>query len=393
MIIILLDAHEQYSVPSLLIAFANCGIGAVLGVIIINLVYQWCAENDTEEALQDALVQILTGDNHRLLRKLYNNQAIRSILQNCIESYCCSASLSKNYLRYIENSCRILKKKEIYNVTLSEEQGHLYLHQELTDTRCFRDPRHKFSRARIQVKSYLVLKRPDPTDADCGELDRIMNDHSYFFREEISDSELLAYIKGLSLDKSEPGRPGFHRLPADEAAGVIARLQYRVNIERAAHARTDSGSRKPYLEGLPYEVFVDTGDPHRGCPGVRGIEISVDVPDEGIDRHPEEFQADGYIQYTAELTIKYPTEQETTFYSIYAAPTLGAEFRLIFDPSVRVDMKSVSYMTFISFAEDEDKGHAKYDGQIRINGRNLEFKTSRTIFPRSGISISWNQRC
>ncbi len=391
-IIILLDAREDMDLPPLLVAFANCGIGAVLGVIIIDLVYQWGAEKELEESLQDALVQILTGDNHRLLRKLYNNQSIRKILQNCIESFCGSAHLSENYLRYIENSCRLLKKDEQYKVHLTQEQGLLYLKQSLLDTRCFKDPRRPFANDRIQVKSYLVLKRNDSPDGGTGELDKILNDNSYYFREEIQSADLCTWIDTLDPGIPDRARPGFY-LPDDEVARkIVEKLCYGVKI-RLNDPDENGHVRFTNRNEMNYNVAFFMGDAESAVPLVKGIEITNEVPAYCIQKCKEEFDVDDYIQYTAELTIKYPTEQENTFYSMYAAPTLGAEFKLIFDASVPVDMKDVNYMTFISFADAEKNGTETMDGKIDIVGRNLDFKTSRTIFPRSGISVSWSRKC
>ena len=93
-----------------------------------------------------------------------------------------------------------------------------------------------------------------------------------------------------------------------------------------------------------------------------------------------------YINYEAKIDCAYETNRENQFYCMFPNPTIESRFEIRFDKDIVSDItRDVNYITMLSI--DDDK-----DCKINTNSRQrfIEFKTTKTIFPRSGILVQWN---
>ena len=94
-----------------------------------------------------------------------------------------------------------------------------------------------------------------------------------------------------------------------------------------------------------------------------------------------------YINYEAKIDCAYETNRENQFYCMFPNPTTESRFEMRFDKDIVSDIKrDVNYITMLSI--DDDK-----DCKINTNSKQriIEFKTTKTIFPRSGILVQWNK--
>jgi len=387
--LIVYDAAPNHHVPEYVMTLVNSTLGAIIGIVAVNLVYQWHAEKDLEDDMTQTVVEALSGrePERRVPRmyELYNKRSIERILKQCLESYCTNGTLANGYLSYIKNSYALIKKDEEYEVEVTqEEDGRMYITQELTDTRIFRpvDP------SCISHKAYLIFKKGRNVARKSGVLDAILSDPSYFFREEMNDAACVDGIVALC-------RSGKSREEVTE--DVLKYLKYKVD----AFLLDD---RNRTVETVPltgFEIRLDTcveedrsgkGATEKYC----GLHIEARIPREAVKPGFGYYEEEGFRQYRARMSICYAIPADTnTFYAVYPVPTYKSSFKIQFDIENFNCKQHLDYMTFLSFADvaDEDRRNMlENDGTIRVDRSAISFSTVRTIFPRSGFTFCWGNR-
>ena len=122
-------------------------------------------------------------------------------------------------------------------------------------------------------------------------------------------------------------------------------------------------------------MAVDTG----------GIMFTYIIKDEKCVGEEITSTNDIYMNYEARICCGYETKRENQFYCIFPNVTTGAQFEMRFDKNIISDIyKDVNYVTMLSIDDDNDCKITRNSKQ-----RIIEFETSKTIFPRSGILVQW----
>ena len=147
------------------------------------------------------------------------------------------------------------------------------------------------------------------------------------------------------------------------------------------------------LLGLAFTIYDNTSSEYP----IDNDQIDISVSPDGImftynidNRFINESTTsinETYINYEAKIDCAYETNRENQFYCMFPNPTIESRFEMRFDKDIVSDIKKdVNYITMLSI--DDDK-----DCKINTNSKQriIEFKTTKTIFPRSGILVQWNK--
>lgn len=386
--LIIYDASPEHAVPGYLMTLVNSTLGAIIGIVAVNLVYQWHAEKDLEDDMTQTVLEALSGeDSGRKIPRmytLYKKSSIERILKQCLESYCTNKTLANAYLSYIRNSYQLIKKDEEYEVEVSKDEsdGRMYIMQKLCDTRVFlpEDPKN------IWHKSYLIFKKGDNVAQKSGVLDGVLNDSSYYFREELTDPACVGEIVALcKSDKSQE----------EKTKEVLRYLKYKVEVYQL-------NGLDQLVKTIPltqFEVRLDTFEEEEGKGKGKvekycGLFIEAAVPQEAVKPGAGYYEEEGYLQYRAKMNICYSIPADTnTFYAVFPVPTYKSEFKIRFDIKNFNCRKHLDYMTFLSFADvksDDRKNMLQNDGTVQVDPSSITFSTVRTIFPRSGFTFCWD---
>ncbi|MFI3258718.1 MAG: hypothetical protein R3Y16_01335 [Rikenellaceae bacterium] len=354
-------------------------IGAILGIAGIDLIYQKRSErdleNDTAANIISALVSKDRDDTHPRLYELYNKEAVERALVRSIESYCASEQMAELFLSYIKKSCNLVKVNESYVVTISQNVNNaggspdVYIKQELKQTRVFRQK----TDTTLYLYSFFVFRAGEEVGNNNKLLDEKLKDDKYYMREEFCNPVFVNTL--ISIDREDISFE-------DKRDKILAALKYRVELYDPQTNRPIDSSRISY-------VCEFVKDENSGL--YLGLEVRTPLPLEVISDSDIFYKEENFRRYTANLYFEYMAlPQLNTFYTVFSVPTIGSHFELIFQNVPNID---VNYMPFISFAQNEIKDvvHSDpNDGHIVLRSSVLQFKTRRTILPRSGISIFWS---
>lgn len=374
-------------VPPWIEDFADSIIGAIIGILLVNLMYQWRAEQDLEDDMAQNLIDVLAGQydssKQPRLYTLFNKTAIERILTRCIESYCANTYLANCYFNYIKNSYPLIKKDEDYIVTVTKgPDDKMFINQTLKDTRIFLTPMRKEN---ICIFVYLVLAKGTNVSDDTTALDKILSDNKYFIREELLNPEFVDSLIAAWNDAPEQKEKSAHAVL--DMLGFTAKV-LRKNDRESETPATFSDSI--YIPNTDIDLdFVrdESGRYH-------GIRIVAPIPADYISTNNDFYRQEGFIQYTAEVSFKYMAPKgRVTFYAVYASPTIHSGFKIKFKINGFDCNRDVDKMRFISFAEEDIKHGIQQmqdDGKVCTEEKTISFHTQRTIFPRSGISLSWD---
>lgn len=374
-------------VPPWIEDFADSIIGAIIGILLVNLMYQWRAEQDLEDDMAQNLIDVLAGqyDSNKQPRlyMLFNKTAIERILTRCIESYCANTYLANCYFNYIKNSYPLIKKDEDYIVTVTKSQDDkMFITQTLKDTRVFLTP---IDHENICIYVYLVLGKGTNVSDDTTALDKILSDNKYFIREELLNPDfvdsLIAVWNNSDMQKEE------------RMHTILDMLGFSAKVLRENSLNSGNSAPTPnslYIPETEIEVDFVRDESNR----YHGIRIIAPVPTDYISINNDFYRQEGFIQYTAEVSFKLMAPKgRVTFYAVYASPTIRSGFKINFKITGFDCNRDVDKMRFISFAEEDithGTQHMQNDGKIRTEEKTISFHTQRTIFPRSGISMSWD---
>ncbi len=362
---------------------ANSTLGAVIGAALVDIVCSIADGKEAEEDMRKGIMETLcsTPNNNEKpqLYTLYKKQAIEPILQQCLSAYCAAPQLSLGYLSYIKNSCSHLKKRETYRVAVERlDCGTQYIRQSLKHTAIFKP--NPGERPYFQV--YFIFKDRASLSDHQGALDRVMSDKSYFFREDLTDDGFVNELIEIKKNAEASGKPWID--------AVLSKLDFHVELFK--NERTDQSVR---IQNTEYQVEFDSDmivNPETGEKKENhyGLKIKTYIPEEFVIVSDLFFQEEGFVQYTACMNTKYRIpESQNTFYVVYALPTITSHFSITFDMGVRNFVEKVDYMTFMSIGQSTTHDD-EHDGVMEKRGNTFTFNTSRTVFPRSGMSFTWD---
>lgn len=317
-----------------------------------------------EDTLNDSIIPIMTEkqtDHKNALEKTYvdclvkknilvsklNDDSVDSFMQDCISHYC--QQLSEHYKNYIKDSVHVFRKDFNYEVVVDINKKEIS--QDIAYERFFRDPDN---RASYQLKCLFLF--------GTNELDEAMDDDSYFFREELTNIELLNSINKTLEDSSK-----------DIKQELIDKLDLKITIE-------NEKIKNPEIQ---YEVLKNnSGDKI-------GLLFYATIPQEHIRTE------DSYIYYKGKVHCNYNYDIDNIFYCIFSNPTTGSTHFSIhfenFDPQ-KFNFKNVKHITMLSLKKKKKKKNGEEVGDFtldRSSKNTIAFNAKKTIFPRGGIVIRW----
>ena len=306
-------------------------------------------QTNHKNALERSFVDCLVKRN-TLVSKL-NDSSVDTFMQDCISHYC--QHLSEHYKNYIKDSIHVFRKDFQYKVTVSRQQNkdnitEQYISQNITYERFFRDCDN---RERYQLKCLFTF--------GTNELDEALEDDSYFFREELTNPELLNRINNILNDPTK---------------NVIDEL---INKEETEDFKLEITIGKDKIKNseIKYEVIKNESK------NTIGLLFYVNIPNNHI-HHTE----GSYIHYKGGVSCKYKSDINNIFYCIFSNPTIGSTYFNIkfegFSNEFNVD-NDVIRLPILSLKR-KDFNLTPY-----ILDKSINFNTPNTIFPRSGIVIRW----
>lgn len=269
-----------------------------------------------------------------LVSKL-NDNSVDTFMQDCISHYC--EELSENYKKYIKNSINVFRKNFDYTVNVNIKKN--IISQQIKYERFFKDCSN---RTTYQLKCLFLF--------GTNELDIEMHNDSYFFCEELTNTELLQDINNI-LNSTE----------GDKKQQLINKLKLIITIEDRKINNTD----------IKYEVLKNNS----------GLLFYIDIPSDCIKR-----DSNSYVHYKGSVSCKYKSDINNIFYCIFSNPTTGTtDFKIHFENLLdEFDIiNNVKHMTILSL-KDED-----FELDADDANNTIHFHTKNTIFPRSGIVIRW----
>lgn len=361
-VILILDCPEWLDV------LANSILGAVIGASLVDLACSIAAGKEAEDDMRKGIMETLCPGKTDVVKpelySLYKREAIEPILQQCLSAYCAAPQLSSGYLSYIRNSCRHVKRSENYKIEVCrDDNGMQTVSQTLKQTPVFKPEPTE----RPYFQAYFIFKDRAARTDNKGALDKVMNDKSYFFREDLADDTFVQELLDAKAKAEADGK--------SVTDAVLAKLNFSVDIFK--NEKTNNPVR------VKNEDFLVEFDE---C----GVRIKTMIPEDYVVASDQFFDEEGFVQYTACMKTGYRIPAcQNTFYVVYAIPTLKSHFSITFNMGVRNFVDKVDYMTFMSI--DQSSSHDdEHDGIMLNRGNTFTFDTSRIVFPRSGMSFTWD---
>lgn len=365
-IVLMLDCPDWVDV------LANSTLGAVIGASCVDLACSIAAGKDADEDMRKGIMETLCPEKSAQgkpeLYYLYKKDAIEPILHQCLSAYCADHKLAAGYLSYISNSCSNLKRNERYQVVVSrDKRGVQHLAQTLKHTSIFKPDTGQ----RPYFQAYFIFKTRAEHADQAGKLDKVMSDKSYFFREELADDTFVQEL----LDEYQAAK---HEGEDAARKVVISKLEFSLDIFLNENSRNSVK-----MPDTSYEIDLD-----ENC----GVKIKTYIPQGYLIPSDQFYEEDGFVQYTACMKTRYRIPSlQNTFYVVYAIPTIRPYFEIRFNMGTDDFASKVDYMTFMSIDQSVSQTDEN-DGTVQNHGISLSFTSSRTVFPRSGISFTWDEQ-
>lgn len=315
-----------------------------LGIRIANYL---SLQKDVDEIINEKILEnslnVLKVEDVGLIQNFYKKEAIDQVFRNCLKWY--NTALADTCSNFIHNCFDVIQKDFNYNVTIFQKQ----ITQELSYHRLFLKDQ---STQPIEMTCCFILSK--------NELDKQLNNNSFFFREELKDTTLrdtiLNILKNTNLDDTQKKNEILNNIKAS--------FKFELFINNKSISVQNITLKYP----VDYKYFT----------------LSAIVPKEDIKsaEHMEK-----YTGYKGKIKCTYNYPESDTFYCVFANPTLVTSdtntelFRITIDGSTGINPSQVKTMTFLPIAKD------KYQLESGINY--FCFKAKESILPRSGICFSW----
>jgi len=281
-----------------------------------------------------------------IIAKLYDEEAANIVMRNSIAFF--NKKLASDFCNLVNVCSKVLREDMTYKVRVLKPRD---------DRRC------------VIFKQDVRYKRhytPDGTAyMRCGfalsnnALDAVLGDPSFFFREVISDKDILAAMKKCIENNN-----------FDEIRNIL-------NI----HIYLHKGSRMVEQDNIK----IDTRNGNL-------VILEIVVPDEFLfDSYNGMKYYEGHIKFT------YDFPPTTNFYCVFADTMIGkTSFSITFDPGVvkniAEDLEFITFLTYAPTTNDQSTCSSKLvkqDVLTRFDDGAI-YETDQTIFPRSGLVVNWN---
>ena len=371
--------HYKIQEPEWLnLAFSSlfdASIAALAVTGVIELITKKDNEKKYSRMIRAALIpEECPADEMPEIYDIYKKEELHKILKNTIKAYTGNDYLSDHYLSFIDSSYSDLRRDENYQVTLrgNNEDGKFHIRQQYKATYVYIAPKD------VSFKAFFVLKKHKKDKSINRDLDRILNDKSYAFREEIEDEDFNETLKALCSENRYDeilDALKFKLSFFDKSGNENKVLRENIIVEPKKKIKTEADEANDYY----------------------GIEIRVPsykddfvFPDKSSNDKGRYYEKEGYVRSSMYLEIDYPVpDKMNNFYLIYPRPTISSRFTLTFEdiPGYRHD--KVSFMPFLTYIKD---GKDSWDGKVIADGNHFTLNAQGLILPRSGVSFSWNFR-
>lgn len=326
-------------------------IWAIFSAVFVLAFVDFLKEEVEEEARQTEYMKMITDAitlNDSFIRGL-NKETINKLLKASISHY--ADNIASSFVDYIKNHSNIYRSNFEYKVALSSnKEGSTEITHDIRYRKHFKVLKNE---EQYMLKVYFAIRN--------GGLESVMGDDSIFFREELLYEPFL-----------------------NKVCDVINNTDFDDEMKKKELIK---------LLGLAFTIYDNTSSEYPIDDDQIDISVSPDgimftynIDNSFINESTTSIN-ETYINYEAKIDCAYETNRENQFYCMFPNPTIESRFEMRFDKDIVSDIKrDVNYITMLSI--DDDK-----DCKINTNSKQriIEFKTSKTIFPRSGILVQWNK--
>lgn len=326
-------------------------IWAIFSAVFVLAFVDFLKEEVEEEARQTEYMKMITDAitlNDSFIRGL-NKETINKLLKASISHY--ADNIASSFVDYIKNHSNIYRSNFEYKVALSSNnEGRTEITHDIRYRKHFKVLKNE---EQYMLKVYFAIRN--------GGLETVMGDDSIFFREELLYEPFL-----------------------NKVCDVINNTDFDDEMKKKELIK---------LLGLAFTIYDNTSSEYPIDDDQIDISVSPDgimftynIDNSFINESTTSIN-ETYINYEAKIDCAYETNRENQFYCMFPNPTIESRFEMRFDKDIVSDIKrDVNYITMLSI--DDDK-----DCKINTNSKQriIEFKTTKTIFPRSGILVQWNK--
>lgn len=326
-------------------------IWAIFSAVFVLAFVDFLKEEVEEEARQTEYMKMITDAitlNDSFIRGL-NKESINKLLKASISHY--ADNIASSFVDYIKNHSNIYRSNFEYKVALSSnKEGRTEITHDIRYRKHFKVLKNE---EQYMLKVYFAIRN--------GGLETVMGDDSIFFREELLYEPFL-----------------------NKVCDVINNTDFDDEMKKKELIK---------LLGLAFTIYDNTSSEYPIDDDQIDISVSPDgimftynIDNSFINESTTSIN-ETYINYEAKIDCAYETNRENQFYCMFPNPTIESRFEMRFDKDIVSDIKrDVNYITMLSI--DDDK-----DCKINTNSKQriIEFKTTKTIFPRSGILVQWNK--
>ncbi len=326
-------------------------IWAIFSAVFVLAFVDFLKEEAEEEARQTEYMKMITDAitlNDSFIRGL-NKETINKLLKASISHY--ADNIASSFVDYIKNHSNIYRSNFEYKVALSlNKEDRTEITHEIRYRKHFKVLENE---EQYMLKVYFAIRN--------GGLETVMGDDSIFFREELLYEPFLNKVRDVINNTDSD----------DEKKKDLIKLL------GLAFTIYDNNSSEYPIDDDQIDVSVSPD----------GIMFTYNIDKRFINESTTSIN-ETYISYEAKIDCTYETNRENQFYCMFPNPTIESRFEMRFDKDIVGDIKrDVNYITMLSI--DDDK-----DCKINTNSKQriIEFKTTKTIFPRSGILVQWNKK-
>lgn len=349
---------------------ANASISALAVTLVINLLTKKENERRYSAMVREALIpKECPQDKMPGIYGTYSQESLGKVLKNTIKAYTGNDLLSDSYLSFIKGSYREIKVDEKYDVVVSGNNidGKNHIKQTFQTTLIYQPRKEKC------FKAFIVFKQNKTDDYVTEQLDEILNNNSYFFREMIEDEDFTDRLKSFCRNGQYNDVKNDLKLKIslfDDRRKEIILPDNAVSVKSITIGNTNEIIGIEFIVSSRNKTYV--------------------FPDSSFSDSAKYYKEEKYVRSTIKIMIEYPIpDNSNNFYLVYSRPTIAPHFSITFKDLPNFDIKKVNSMSFLSYYKKDD---AKWDGKIQAKDDQFVLDTDGLIFPRSGVAFSWNFR-
>lgn len=337
----------------------------MLGLYIVNWIFDRKDLEDQHDAdMAKRIWNLLKAQkpDDNIITELYSKEAVTDIMRNSASYF--SESLANTFCDMLRNQTRVIREDFDYKVSISQAWLRTSEGKSLLTSETFmQEEVLRYRRHFIPSKKEVEIKCCFAFDADT--LDTVLMDNSYFFREIISDKDMVKRIvkavrEGNKQDviKCLALRIGLYR---DETRIIISQSE----LNMTPVLKPDSEE----VKGVVFSKVIGT------------IDENGQLADGGFLSKSE----NGKYSYKAEIVCKFNIPNSNYFICAFADPLIGhTKFNIKFSDSIIDNVETdVEKFTFLTMGAKTGNPFS-YAGQ-----HELSFETSDVIIPTSAIFIQW----